>query len=132
MRMSIYEDMKNGILTKEEYLLAKERYGKLVDELESSLSEAEKNLAVYEQNMNLNNPWMKAFLKFRGEKSHGEKSSRDQSVGSNGLFYLTREAALALLDKVEVFEDKRVHIRFRFRNEYEYLKKTMEGMPGME
>lgn len=132
LRMSIYEDMKNGILTKEEYLLAKERYGKLVDELESSLSEAEKNLDVYEQDMNLDNPWMKAFLKFRGEKSRGEKSNRDQSVGNNGLLYLTREAALALLDKVEVFEDKRVHIRFRFRNEYEYLKKTMEGMPGME
>ena len=119
-------------MTKEEYLLAKERYGKLVEELESSLAEAEKNLAVYEQDVNLDNPWMKAFLKFRGEKSRGEKSSKDQSMGNNGLLYLTREAALALLDKVEVFGDKRVHISFRFRNEYEYLKKTMEGMPGME
>ena len=132
LRMGIYEDMKKGILTKEEYLLAKERYGKLVQELESSLSEAEQDLAVYEQDMNLDNPWMKAFLKFSGEKSCEEKSSRDQSMGNNGLLYLTREAALALLDKVEVFGDKRVHIRFRFRNEYECLKKTMEGMPGME
>lgn len=132
LRMGIYEDMKKGILTKEEYLLAKERYGKLVEELESSLAEAEKNLAAYEQDMNMDNPWMKAFLKFRGDKSSGAESGADRAKENNGLLCLTREAALALLDKVEVFEDKRVHIRFRFRNEYEYLKKTMEGMPGME
>lgn len=29
--------------------------------------------------------------------------------------------AVSLLEKVEVYEDKRIHIRFRFRNEYEYL-----------
>lgn len=132
LRMGIYEDMKKGILTKEEYILAKDRYGKLVEELESSLAEAEKDMAVYEQDMNLENPWMKAFLEFRGERLPREKNSGDQSLGNNGLLVLTREAALALLDKVEVFGDKRVHIRFRFRNEYEYLKKTMEGMPEME
>ena len=46
---------------------------------------------------------MKAFLTFRDTKE------------------LTREMAVMLLEKVEVFEDKRIHIKFRFRNEYEYL-----------
>ncbi len=42
-------------------------------------------------------PWLKAFLEFQGCKRAYE-----------GLF------AVNLLDKVEVYEDKRIHIRFRF------------------
>ena len=35
--------------------------------------------------------------------------------------------AVELLEKVEVFGDKRIHIRFKFRNEYEYLVKQLEA-----
>ena len=53
--------------------------------------------------MNGSNRWMKAFLHFQGAEE------------------LTRDMAVELLEKVEMFGDKRVHIKFRFRNEYDYL-----------
>lgn len=39
---------------------------------------------------------------------------------------MTRKMAVELLEKVEVFRDKRIHIKFRFRNEYEYLMRQLE------
>lgn len=103
LKTSIYEDMKQGVLTREEFLDAKERYALKISELETELDEKEKDLADFEQCMNGENQWMKAFLAFRDAQE------------------LTREMAVNLLERVEVYKDKRIHIKFRFRNEYEYL-----------
>lgn len=103
LRTSIYEDMKQGILTKEEFLAAKERYSVKITQMESELKAKEGDLAEFEKCVNGSNRWMQSFLSFRDAKE------------------LTREMALALLEKVEIYEDKRIHIKFRFRNEYEYL-----------
>ena len=103
LKTSIYEDMKQGILTKEEFLAAKERYAGKISKLEMELNEKERELKEFEKYMGGENRWLKAFLGFRDAKE------------------LTREMAVNLLEKVAIFEDKRIHIRFRFRNEYEYL-----------
>lgn len=103
LKTSSYEDMKQGILTKEEYLSAKERYSGKISELETELDNKQTELDDFEQCMSGENQWLKAFLNFRDAKE------------------LTRDMAVSLLEKVEVYQDKRIHIRFRFRNEYEYL-----------
>lgn len=108
LKTNIYEDMKQGILTKEEFLAAKEKYALRIAELEEELNKREKELADFEQCMNGSNRWMKAFLHFQGAEE------------------LTRDMALELLEKVEMFGDKRVHIKFRFRNEYDYLMSQIE------
>ncbi len=108
LKTSIYEDMKQGILTKEEFLIAKERYASQIAELEENLNKKEKELADFEQYINGSNRWMQAFLHFQGAEE------------------LTREMAVELLEKVEMFGDKRVHIKFRFRNEYDYLMSQIE------
>ena len=103
LKTNIYEDMKQGILTKEEFLVAKEKYALRIAELEEEVNKKEKELEDFEQCMNGSNRWMKAFLHFQGAEE------------------LTRDMAVELLEKVEMFGDKRVHIKFRFRNEYDYL-----------
>lgn len=109
LKTSIYEDMKQGIMTREGFLNAKERYKLKISELETELSEKEKNLTDFEQYMNGENQWMKVFLAFRDTQE------------------LTREMAVKLLEKVEVYKDKRIHIKFRFRNEYEYLTSMLRS-----
>jgi len=103
LKTGIYEDMKQGILTKDEYLTAKERYTRKISELETEWNNKQAELDKFKQCMSGENRWLKAFLNFREAKE------------------LTRDMAINLLEKVEVYEDKRIHIRFRFRNEYEYL-----------
>lgn len=108
LKTNIYEDMKQGILTKEEFLLAKEKNALRIAELEEELNKKEKELADFEQCINGSNRWMKAFLHFQRAEE------------------LTRDMAVELLEKVEMFGDKRVHIKFRFRNEYDYLMSQIE------
>ena len=74
-----------------------------ITQMEAELKAKEGDLAEFEKCVNGSNRWMQSFLSFRDAKE------------------LTREMALALLEKVEIYEDKRIHIKFRFRNEYEYL-----------
>lgn len=109
LKNSIYEDMKQGILTKDEYLTAKERYTRKISDLETEWNNKQAELDNFKQCMSGENRWMKAFLNFRDVKE------------------LTRDMAVNLLDKVEVYEDKRIHIRFRFRNEYEYLTSVLQS-----
>ena len=66
----------------------------------------------FKQCMSGENRWLKAFLNFQDAKE------------------LTRDMAVRLLEKVEVYEDKRIHIRFRFRNEYEYLMNQLAERGG--
>ena len=109
LKTSIYEDLKQGILTKDEYLTAKERYTGKISELETELDNKQTELDNLKQCMSGENRWLKAFLNFRDAKE------------------LTRDMAVSLLEKVEVYEDKRIHIRFRFRSEYEYLTSLLQS-----
>lgn len=110
LKTCIYEDMKQGILTQEEYGIARERYALQIRELEGEEKKFERDLDDFERLLNKKNQWMEAFLSFRNTK------------------LLTREMATELLDTVEVYENKRVHIKFRFRNEYEYLISQLKEM----
>lgn len=109
LKTSIYEDMKQGILTKEEYLTAKEKYAGKIAEWETELDSKLAELDEFEQCMSGENRYLKAFLNFKDAKE------------------LTREIAVSLLEKVEVYEDKRIHIRFRFRNEYIQRTSHVQG-----
>lgn len=109
LKTSIYEDMKQGILTREEFLMAKEKYALRISELEEELDKKDRELKEFEQCMNGSNRWMESFLHFQGEEE------------------LTRDMAVELLEKVELFGDKRIHIKFKFRNEYEYLMAQLKA-----
>lgn len=110
LKTCIYEDMKQGILTQEEYGIEREKYALQIRDLEKEEKIFERDLDDFEQLLNRKNRWMEAFLSFRNTE----------------LF--TREMAAELLEKVELYENKRVHIKFRFRDEYEYLISQLKEM----
>lgn len=120
LKTEIYEDFKQGILSREEFCCAKERYTQQIEALDEKMEGMEAEKKEFEAVINTENKWLQAFLRFRDEKE------------------LTREMAVELLEKVEIYKDKRIHITFRFRNEYEYLisqielggEKGGENIPG--
>lgn len=69
LKTSIYEDLKQGVLTKEEFLAAKEKYTLRITELEKELYKKEAELGAYEQNINGSNKWVETFLHFQGQKN---------------------------------------------------------------
>lgn len=103
LKANLYGDLKQGILTKQEFLIAKEKYALDIEVLTEKLKKQQKEVENFERCMSGENKWLKVFLSFRNAKE------------------LTRDMAQALLERVEVYEDRRIHIIYRFRNEYEYL-----------
>lgn len=103
LKANLYGDLKQGILTKQEFLIAKEKYALDIEVLTEKLKKQQKEVETFERCMSGENKWLKVFLSFCNAKE------------------LTRDMAQALLERVEVYEDRRIHIIYRFRNEYEYL-----------
>lgn len=122
LKNSIYEDYKTNILTRDEYLLAKHRYTRQIEELSKIVEKAELKRKLYEENLTNKNKWVRQFRKFEEGKQ------------------LSREMVVELLDRVEVFPDRRIQVTFRFSDEYQsvirYIGDSMgkweEGQGGAE
>jgi len=108
LKTGLYENMKAGILTKQEFLDTKESYSLRILHLKQELEGQERELKEDGLESSYENRWLKAFSKFADAEE------------------LTRDMAMELLDRVEIFPDKRMNIRFKFRNEYEYLMSKVE------
>lgn len=97
-KMDLYRQMKQGILTKERFLEEKEGYALQVKSLKKEIEEQQQAIEALERSIHLEDRWLNAFLAFRDAKE------------------LTRDMAVELLEKVQVYGDERVHIRFKFRD----------------
>lgn len=103
LKDSIYEDYKFELLTKEEYLFAKERYSKQLCDLEKIIEEDKKHKKLCEENLANRNEWVCSFRRF---------ADTDE---------ITREMIEILIERIEVFPDRRIQITFRFSDEYDSL-----------
>lgn len=99
----IYEDFKSQLLTREEYLFAKKRYSKQMCVLGKKMEEDKNHKELYEENLNNRNKWVCSFRRF---------------VNTNEI---TREMIEALIERIELFPDRRIQLTFRFLDEYNSL-----------
>ncbi|MDD2979309.1 MAG: recombinase family protein [Hespellia sp.] len=100
LKSTIYEDLKTNLLTKEEYILAKERYAQQIAHLEEQMEQSAKAKKLYEETLTNQNKWIQAFRKFQNAKN------------------ITREMIEALIEKIEMYPDRRMQITFRFSDEF--------------
>lgn len=100
-RMKLYEALKDGLIDSDEYDVMRSKYSRLIDETDRAIQtlneDKMKSLSAVSSD-----GWMKLSEKF------------------GGISKLTREAAVSLIDRIYVFEDKRIKIDFNFKNELEY------------
>ncbi len=99
-KRNLYEDWKNGDITKEEYLEYKKKYENDIVRLENNLEKLR-----YEKNNNKeeiknNNQWIQT-LKEKHE-----------------IAELSRDIMVELIDCIYVHEDGNITIKFRFRDEF--------------
>lgn len=108
LKTVIYEDYKGGNLTREEYLFAKEWYATLASELSQSVEQNEKIIKQYEENLTNRNRWVKKFKEFESGTE------------------ITEAMVTELLERVEIFPDRRIQIRFKFAEEYRSVIQYIE------
>lgn len=107
---SLYTDLKEGILTQEEYLYAKERYQNEISQLEKELEE-------------LGGIRQKAVKADIGEKKWNKLIEQYYNAER-----LTPAMLQAMVEEIRLYSDGSIKISFRYMNEFEELLGECERM----
>ena len=105
LQLELYEDYKDGMLTREEYLELKEAYGKRIETAERAAKVLNHELEILASCEDYDCEWISEFKKHRYLKS------------------LTRELVVSLIDKIFVYEKKqnecypRIEVCFKYAKE---------------
>ena len=114
LKRCLYEDWKNKYITKEEYLEYKNKYENDIERLKSNIEKLEYEKKKCENKKEYTNEWNQKF------KQHKNITELDRNVITE------------LIDYIEVHENKKITIHFKFTDEsnkiLEYLKKSDNSM----
>jgi DNA invertase Pin-like site-specific DNA recombinase/phosphoglycolate phosphatase-like HAD superfamily hydrolase len=100
LKQGVYEDYAAKLLTASEYRFVTEKYNSDTVKLQARLDAANESKARFTQSATPANKWLAAFRRFMDAKE------------------LTAQMAKALIERVEVSDYNKVHIIFKFRDEY--------------
>ena len=105
LKRCLYEDWKNEYITKEEYLNYKQKYEQDIDKIKEIIINLDKQKEKQEEIINGNSLWIENFKKHKN------------------ITELDRDIITELIDYIEVHENKKITIHFKFMNE---LNKILE------
>lgn len=103
LKILLYEDMKEGIVSKEDYHDINQQYETRIRSAEQSKLQVRKEMEQLLHNTTEQQLWMQDFIKYRN------------------LTSLTRNAVVELIEKVRIYEDRKVVVEFCHFQDYEEL-----------
>ena len=101
LKVSIYEDLKSGVIDADEYREFKGIYGKKCEEAEQAAERLQQDMALILAGKGANSLWIEAFKKNRN------------------ITELSRKVIVSLIEWINIYSGSRVEIRFRYQYEYE-------------
>ena len=116
LRLDLYEDYKDGLITKEEYRELKETYGERIRAAEQGLEKLEEGIELLAAGLSHTCNWINEFKRFGYLQS------------------LSREVIVSLIDRICVHEKKkgerypRIEVRFKYAEEFETALNLIEDM----
>ena len=106
--MKLYEALSDDLINREEYDKMRAKYTQLIEEGTKALVELKERRSRELRDHNTDNLWLQQFARYQGAAE------------------LNREMVAALVDKVYVYEDKRIKIDFNYRNELAYYLEILQ------
>lgn len=103
LKVSAYEDMKEGVLSKDDYLDITGRYDSKIKQALISKEQLQKELSMFLSGDSEEKEWIRAYMEYRNLQS------------------LERVAAVRLIDKISVYEGKRISVDFSNEQDYKRL-----------
>ena len=107
-KKNLYEDYKDGILSKEEYSGLRDQYQGRITEIEKNISALQRERESVIANGSGRQEWVK---KIRGYED---------------VQTLDRELVSFLIERIEVFDDSAVRVTYRFQKEIEEMERIVE------
>lgn len=107
LKRCLYEDWKNKYITKEEYSEYKKKYEQDIEKLKEIINNLDKQQEKQKEIINGNSKWIENFKEYKN------------------ITELDRDIITELIDYIEVHENKKITIHFKFINEIENLISKM-------
>ena len=99
LKKGLYEDWKNDYITKDEYVEYKKKYEKEIEKINGILNNLDKHENKKENIRILNKKWIENFEM------------------SGNINKLDRDIIMELIDFIEIYENKKITIHFKFMDE---------------
>lgn len=110
LKFSLYEDYKEGLLTKKDYMEMKEDYETACLEMEEAIRLMEEEIDSFVQGKSSHNNWIDHFKR------------------AGNVTELSRSLLLLTIDKILVFDNGIIRIHFRYQNEFAAAVRSLEEM----
>lgn len=101
LKVSLYEDLREGIIDKEEYLYLKEEYQRRIDEAESAVAHLKNEIDLIYDGDGDRKQWVNVFKNCLNVQK------------------INRKISIQLIDRIFIFEEGRISIRFKFQDKYD-------------
>lgn len=98
--MSLYENLADGIIDRDEYARLKQNYSGRAAECEKQMDALQESLVQIKEHGGEHREWMMRFRKHQN------------------ITELERNIAVALIDRILIYKDNRVEVHFRFEDEF--------------
>lgn len=100
LRLGMYEDLQEGILTREEYSTLKEEIGDKIRGIEESIRKLETGKQEILQGLNSHQSWLAQFRQYAG------------------VTEITRPLVVSLVEQIRVYQDGQVEVTFRHQDQF--------------
>ena len=115
MKLRIYEDLSDGVITKKEYADFRNQYTAMLDEKNAALERVRREKKDATVSRDTERAWVTLFRRYEGIEA------------------LTRRVLMALVDKVFIYEKHGVEVSFKYGDEYrrvtEFIGKNADLLP---
>lgn len=109
LKVCAYEDMKDGVLQQEDYLEIKEQYEARIADAELAREQVCRELNLYLNNEKQPHQWIQDFLDHRN------------------LQMLTRNVAVECIERINIYEGKRIEVTFTHMQDYQRMISQLQG-----
>lgn len=103
LKEDLYPDFKAGMIDVHEYESFRQRYADRIADIEEKIAAVKHKIDEIERGVSPENDFVKAFKKY------------------NSITELTRDVVCALINNVYVYEDERIEIEMKYKDEYDTI-----------
>lgn len=114
MKVSIYEDLQEGLISQEEFLQMKEGYSQQISEIEQDIGKLKKERAMIQEGVADRSGWLSQFRKYQNLPS------------------LSRAAVVNLVDQIQLYPDKKIRVVLRYQDQLADMMEFLRGQDAAE
>jgi len=107
-RMKLYESLASEVIDRDEYDFMRQKYTGLIQTARNALEKLQAEREEILKETTVDRTWIEQFIKYRN------------------ITELSREVVVTLIDKIYVFEDKRIQIEFNYSDEFALFQELLK------